>query len=91
VDDRRREYRRSTAVSFLIAVGAEPEAPAGGVGITFNMSECGAGFYSPRAFQAGEAIVLKRTEVFGQTGRTATVRWCDRVSKDVYRVGIAHC
>jgi hypothetical protein len=58
-----------------------------GSGITTNISPGGLGFYTDRLIRAGQDLKVFSSHLSTEP-INAVVRWCDRISDNMYKVGM---
>ena len=57
-------------------------------GVTADVSNSGACIHTDVAFEEGIEILIQ-SKAFGNVTRKATVKWCEKINKDIYRIGLA--
>lgn len=57
-------------------------------GITLNVSKEGVGFYTSLPINEGGDIKVINSKAIWDTPKNGMVRWCLKISNDLYRVGI---
>ena len=89
--ERREERRDLFTVTVEYAVQtpeAEEQGCSKGVGMTTNMSKNGLGLLMNCPVDEGQCMALYGDNLSDGL-LTARVRWCSKVSKDIYRIGLS--
>jgi hypothetical protein len=86
-EEKRRQRRELITVPVNYSyVSGEPEASATS-GITLNLSDTGMCFYTHMPLAEGAPLKVSSTAIWEEP-RPAVVKWCRRITEELYRVGI---
>ena len=90
--ERRRGKRELTTVpmSYNVAVteGAQPEKTGAANGITLNTSGKGICFYTQICLEQDVPVNVTSKALWEQP-RHGTVKWCGKITEELYRVGVS--
>ncbi|MDA8162869.1 MAG: PilZ domain-containing protein [Desulfobacteraceae bacterium] len=90
--EKRREKRDLITVpmSYCLAAasGAQPQKERAASGITLNISGEGICFYTQICLEEGVAVNIS-SRALRERPRHGTVRWCRKITEELYRVGVS--
>lgn len=86
----RRKKRRgpiSVPVKFADSARISDKGKIGGEGTTADVSGEGIGFFSNRELEPGTVLEIECNDIWVEP-RKFTVRWCDRIQYNYFRLGL---